>query len=120
MHVYSFLELARRGTFEGLRFHRVVPDFVVQGGDPRGDGNGGQSWRGEPLRHELSELGFIEGSLGMPRNDDLESGGGQLFVTHRPTPHLDGRYTIFGELRSGSSVLDSIERGDRILMVRRR
>ena len=118
MHVHSFLELARRGPYDGLRFHRVVPDFVVQGGDPRGDGNGGESWRGEPLRHELSELRFIEGSLGMPRNDDLESGGGQLFVTHRPTPHRDGRYTRFGQLVQGFELLPLIEEGDPILGVR--
>lgn len=118
MHVHSFLALARRDAYDGLRFHRVVPDFVVQGGDPRGDGNGGRSWRGEPLRHELNELEFLEGSLGMPRNDDLDSGGGQLFVTHRPTPHLDGRYTRFGQLVQGFELLPRIEEGDLILDVR--
>jgi cyclophilin family peptidyl-prolyl cis-trans isomerase/HEAT repeat protein len=118
LHVLSFLELVRSGTYDGLRFHRVVPDFVVQGGDPRGDGNGGRSWRGEPLRHEFNELGFLEGSLGMPRNDDPDSGGGQLFVTHRPTPHLDGRYTRFGQLVQGFELLPLIEEGDLILEAR--
>ena len=60
----------------------------------------------------------MRGSLGMPRNEDVDSGGSQFFVTHRPTPHLDGRYTVFGELRAGGAVLDSIEVGDRILSVR--
>ena len=118
MHVHNFLTLARGDSYDGLRFHRVVPDFVVQGGDYRGDGNGGQSWRKEPLRHEFNELEFVEGSLGMPRNDDPDSGGSQFFVTHRPTPHLDGRYTLFGQLLQGFDVLPSIEEGDRILEVR--
>lgn len=119
VHVHSFLELAARGVYEGLDFHRVVPDFVIQGGDPRGDGNGGASWIGGSLRHEIGPRKYVRGSLGMPRNEDPDSGGGQIFVTHRPTPHLDGRYTIFGELRSGGAVLDAIEVGDRILSVRR-
>ena len=96
MHVQSFLELARSGRYNGLTFHRVVPDFVVQGGDPRGDGNGGSAWNGDSLRQEIGPRKYVRGTLGMPRNEDPDSGGGQIFVTHRPTPHLDGRYTIFG------------------------
>jgi len=118
VHVYNFLELARRGFYEGLAFHRVAPDFVIQGGCYRGDGNGSVTWRDGALRHEIGPRKYVRGSLGMPRNEDLESGGSQIFVTHRPTPHLDGRYTIFGELRSGFDVLDSIEVGDLILDVR--
>ncbi|HVS11449.1 MAG TPA: peptidylprolyl isomerase, partial [Planctomycetota bacterium] len=134
VHVHNFLALAERGYYDGLTFHRVVPDFVVQGGDYRGDGNGGITYRvpvdpraalqrGEPvpadsLRHEISPRKFVRGSLGMPRNDDPDSGGSQIFITHRPTPHLDGRYTIFGELRSGGEVLDRIEAGDHLLEVR--
>jgi peptidyl-prolyl cis-trans isomerase B (cyclophilin B) len=119
VHVYNFLELAGRGFYDGLSFHRVVPDFVIQGGCYRGDGNGSVTWRDGALRHEIGPRKYIRGSLGMPRNEDMESGGSQIFVTHRPTPHLDGRYTIFGELRSGFDVLDSIEVGDRILHVQR-
>lgn len=118
MHVHNFLTLARSDAYDNLRFHRVVPDFVVQGGDYRGDGNGGRSWRSEPLRHEFNELEYVEGSLGMPRNDDPDSGGSQFFVTHRPTPHLDGRYTLFGQLLQGFDVLPSLEEGDRILELR--
>jgi cyclophilin family peptidyl-prolyl cis-trans isomerase/HEAT repeat protein len=118
VHVHNFLELAKRGVYDGLTFHRVVQDFVVQGGDPRGDGNGGTSWRGGSLRQEIGPRKYVRGSLGMPRNEDPDSGGGQLFVTHRPTPHLDGRYTIFGELVAGGPVLDAIEVGDKILSVR--
>ena len=118
IHVHNFLTLAQDDHYDGLNFHRVVPDFVIQGGCYRGDGNGARPWRGEALRQEIGPRKYVRGSLGMPRNQDMESGGSQFFVTHRPTPHLDGRYTIFGELTSGSLVLDSIEVGDVILDVR--
>ena len=119
-HVFNFLKQIERKHYDGLLFHRVVPDFVIQGGDYRGDGNGGGTWRGDAdaLRHEVTPRKYVRGSLGMPRNEDFESGGSQFFVTHRPTPHLDGRYTIFGELREGFDVLDAIEVGDKIETVR--
>ncbi len=119
-HVQNFLELARAGHYAGTRFHRVVSDFVVQGGDPRGDGNGATSARGLPLRAELSPLEYERGALGMPRGDDLDGAGHQIFVTHRPTPHLDTRYTLFGRLLAGGDVLDVLDVGDRILEVRLR
>ncbi len=118
LHVYNFLTLAGRGAYDGLTFHRVVPDFVVQGGDHRGDGNGARPWQGEALRAEFMPRKYTRGSLGMPRNQDPDSGGSQFFITHLPTPHLDGRYTVFGELRTGGDVLDQIEVGDRILFAR--
>ena len=118
LHVYNFLPLGRDNHYDNLGFHRVVPDFVVQGGDYRGDGNGARPWRGSSLPHEFGPRKYTTGSLGMPRNEDVDSGGSQFFITHRPTPHLDGRYTIFGELRAGGAVLDRIEMGDRILGVR--
>ncbi|MBL8858638.1 MAG: peptidylprolyl isomerase [Planctomycetes bacterium] len=117
-HVFNFLALVERNHYDGLMFHRVAPNFVIQGGDTRGDGNGGVTWRGEPLRAEFTPRAYVRGSLGMPRNDDPDSGGSQFFVTHRETPHLDGRYTIFGELRAGFDVLDAIEVGDRIESIR--
>ncbi|MCC7011307.1 MAG: peptidylprolyl isomerase [Planctomycetes bacterium] len=119
VHVASFLELAARDHYDGTLWHRVVSDFVVQGGDYRGDGNGGGTWKGQDrsLRHEIGPRKYVRGSLGMPRNEDVDSGGSQIFVTHRATPHLDGRYTIFGELREGFEVLDALEVGDRILDV---
>lgn len=116
-HVYNFLALAERDHYDELEFHRVVPNFVIQGGDTRGDGNGGTTWFGGSLPAEFSPRKYVRGSLGMPRNEDPDSGGSQIFVTHRPTPHLDGRYTLFGELREGFDVLDAIEVGDRILDV---
>lgn len=118
LHVHNFLTLIERGAYDGLTFHRVVPDFVIQGGDYRGDGNGGRPWQGDALRAEFTPRKYTRGSLGMPRNEDPDSGGSQFFVTHVPTPHLDGRYTIFGELRAGGDVLDLIELGDRILSAR--
>lgn len=116
-HVHSFLELAQTGFYDGLIFHRVVADFVVQGGDMRGDGNGGKPVRGSDLRGEFTSRSYRRGALGMPRNEDPDSGGSQIFVTHRPTPHLDSRYTLFGLLLEGGEVLDTLELGDRILRI---
>ena len=118
LHVDNFVKLVEADHYDGTTFHRVVPDFVVQGGDVRGDGNGASPWRGTALRHELTPRSYERGALGMPRHADPDSGGSQFFVTHRPTPHLDGRYTLFGVLRAGGHVLDRIEVGDRILEVR--
>ncbi|MBI5362160.1 MAG: peptidylprolyl isomerase [Planctomycetes bacterium] len=118
VHVHSFLRHVHDRFYDGTTWHRVVPDFVIQGGDRRGDGNGGSSWRGDALRAEFTPRKFVRGALGMPRNDDPESGGSQIFVCHRETPHLDGRYTLFGQLVEGFDVLDRIEVGDRIVSVR--
>ena len=122
VHVHNFLQLAGRDYYDGLDFHRVVGDFVIQGGCYRGDGNGSGTWRAadDALRHEFGRRRTVRGSLAMPRGAQVDSGGSQIFVTHRPTPHLDGRYTIFGELREGAELLDAIQVGDRILDVRRR
>ena len=116
LHVVSFLELVGRGHYDGLDFHRVVPNFVIQGGCPRGDGNGGGTWLGEAeaLPAEFNPRPYARGVLGMPRNQNPDSNGSQIFVTHRPTPHLDGRYVVFGALLQGFDVLDEIEVGDRI------
>jgi cyclophilin family peptidyl-prolyl cis-trans isomerase/HEAT repeat protein len=103
--------LASRGFYDGLSFHRVVPDFVVQGGDPRGDGDGGPGWA---LPDEHSPLRFLRGTLGIATAGP-ETGGSQFFLCHSPQPHLDGRYTIAGQLRSGDDVLDALQPGDTIL-----
>jgi cyclophilin family peptidyl-prolyl cis-trans isomerase len=89
----------------------VVPDFVVQGGDPRGDGDGGPGWA---LPDEHSPLRFLRGTLGIATSGP-ETGGSQFFLCHSPQPHLDGRYTIAGQLRSGDEVLDALQPGDTIL-----
>ena len=103
--------LAARGFYDGLAFHRVVPDFVVQGGDPRGDGDGGPGWA---LPDEHSPARFLRGTLGIATSGP-ETGGSQIFLCHSAQPHLDGRYTIAGRLASGDDVLDRIHVGDSIL-----
>ena len=105
--------LAGRHFYDGLTFHRVVPDFVVQGGDPRGDGDGGPA-PGWALPDEHSPLRFLRGTLGIATSGP-ETGGSQFFLCHSPQPHLDGRYTIAGQLASGDEVLDALEPGDTIL-----
>jgi cyclophilin family peptidyl-prolyl cis-trans isomerase len=111
--VDNFVSLARRGYFDSQRFHRVVPNFVVQGGDPRGDGNGGP---GYAIRDELNRRRYQRGTLGMALSGP-NTGGSQFFVTHAPQPHLDGGYTVFGQLRAGGDVLDRIVQGDRIVRI---
>ena len=106
----SFLQLARAGYFDGLTFHRVVPDFVVQGGDPRGDGWGGP---GYALRDEINRLRYRRGVVGMALSGP-DTGGSQFFITLSPQPHLDGGYTVFGEVVAGDAVLDRLVQGDRI------
>jgi cyclophilin family peptidyl-prolyl cis-trans isomerase len=110
----SFLQLARQGFFDGIVFHRVVPDFVVQGGDPRGDGWGGP---GYALRDEVNRLRYRRGALGMALSGP-DTGGSQFFLTLSPQPHLDGGFTVFGRVIDGDGVLDEIRQGDRILGVR--
>ncbi|MCC6783323.1 MAG: peptidylprolyl isomerase [Planctomycetes bacterium] len=118
VHCFSLCQLVQRGALDGLPFHRVVPDFVVQGGDARGDGYGNTSCFGGTLRAEFSPLPFLAGTLGMPRSDEPDSGGGQLFVTLGPAPWLDGRYTALGRIIEGLAVAELIEEGDRIVAAR--
>jgi cyclophilin family peptidyl-prolyl cis-trans isomerase len=108
--VDNFIELARRGFFNGLTFHRVVPNFVIQGGDPRGDGNGGPGYQ---IRCEINEVAYDRGAVGMALSGK-DTGGSQWFVTHSPQPHLDGGYTVFGRVTKGIDVVDKIARGDLI------
>lgn len=110
----SFYTLAKRGFFNRLFIHRVVPDFVVQTGDPRGDGSGGP---GYVLRDELNALTYERGTVGMALSGP-DTGGSQWFVTLAPQPHLDGGYTAFGRVVSGMEVLDRIEQDDRLLDVK--
>ncbi|WP_338865364.1 peptidylprolyl isomerase [Myxococcus stipitatus] len=100
--------LARKGYFNGVTFHRVVPDFVAQGGDPRGDGEGGP---GYSIRCEMTRRPYQRGVLGMALSGK-DTGGSQFFFTHAPQPHLDGRYTAFGEVVSGMDVVDALLEGD--------
>lgn len=113
-HAESFLRIAARGAYDGTVWHRVELNFVVQGGDPLGDGTGGLADHGGTLRDEISPRGFVRGTLGMPKTDEPDSGGCQLFFSLIPTPHLDGRYTAFGQVTGGFDALDALDVGDRI------
>ncbi|HSS51761.1 MAG TPA: peptidylprolyl isomerase [Thermoanaerobaculia bacterium] len=106
----NFLQLAAQGYFNGLTFHRVVPDFVIQGGDPRGDGSGGP---GYVIRDEINRLRYGRGAVGMALAGP-DTGGSQFFIALSPQPHLDGGYTVFGQVVSGDAVLDQIRLGDKI------
>jgi cyclophilin family peptidyl-prolyl cis-trans isomerase len=112
--VENFVTLARKSFFDGVAIHRVVPDFVVQGGDPRGDGEGGP---GYAIRDELNERPFLRGTVGMAL-DWADTGGSQFFITHSPQPHLDGKYTAFGRVIAGMDVVDQIQPWDVIRRVR--
>ena len=110
--VNNFVFLARDGFYNGTVFHRVIPNFMIQGGDPTGTGRGGPGYKfrdetaGNPNRHRI-------GSLSMA-NSGPNTNGSQFFITHAPQPHLDGKHTVFGQVRSGQEVVDSVQQGDTI------
>ena len=108
LNVDNFIKLASRNYFGGITVHRVVPNFVIQDGDPRGDGNGGP---GHQIRCEINEVPYERGAVGMALSGK-DTGGSQWFVTHAPQPHLDGGYTVFGKVVAGMEVVDRIVRGD--------
>lgn len=112
--VHNFVQLAKKGYYNGLNFHRVVPNFVIQDGCPRGDGWGGP---GHTIRCEINGRHYVQGAVGMALAGK-DTGGSQFFITHSPQPHLDGRYTLFGDVVEGMDVVDSIDRGDKIIEIR--
>jgi cyclophilin family peptidyl-prolyl cis-trans isomerase/HEAT repeat protein len=112
--VANFIALARKGFFRDVAIHRVVPDFVVQDGDPRGDGEGSP---GYTIRDELNELPYLRGTVGMAL-DWEDTGGSQFFITHSPQPHLDARYTVFGRVVNGMDIVDRLVQWDVIRNVR--
>ncbi|MGB6363098.1 MAG: peptidylprolyl isomerase, partial [Thermoanaerobaculia bacterium] len=109
----NFLQLANQGFYDGLEFHRVIADFVVQGGDPRGDGWGGP---GYTIRDEVGRLRYDRGVVGMALSGP-DTAGSQFFITLSRQPHLDGIFTAFGEVVAGFEILDLIAKGDRILEI---
>jgi cyclophilin family peptidyl-prolyl cis-trans isomerase/HEAT repeat protein len=111
--VWNFLNLARSGYYRNTRFHRVVPNFVAQDGDPRDDGNGGP---GYAIRDEMNRRRYERGAVGMALSGP-DTGGSQYFITHSPQPHLDGHYTVFGRVIRGYDVLDKLVQGDVITRV---
>ncbi|HSJ30881.1 MAG TPA: peptidylprolyl isomerase [Longimicrobiales bacterium] len=112
--VHNFVSLIERGYYTGTRWHRVVPNFVIQDGDPRGDGSGGP---GYAIRDEINPLRYMRGTLGMALSGP-DTGGSQYFITHSPQPHLDGGYTVFGSVVDGLDVVDRVVQDDPILSMR--
>ncbi len=113
--VNNFVFLAQDGFYDGVTFHRVISDFMVQGGDPTGSGRGGPGYRfadefaGNPLKHERGVISMANAGPG--------TNGSQFFITHGPQPHLNGRHTVFGKVKSGMEVVDAIEQGDSMVKV---
>ncbi|MBY0496220.1 MAG: HEAT repeat domain-containing protein [Cyanobacteria bacterium] len=112
--VANFISLVRKNYFRGVQLHRVVPDFVVQDGDPRGDGEGGP---GYTIRDEINQRPYLRGTVGMALAW-ADTGGSQFFITHSPQPHLDARYTVFGQVVGGMDVVDRLQQWDTINSIR--
>ena len=112
--VENFVTLAKKGFYDNLTFHRVVPDFVVQGGCPKGDGTGGP---GHTVMAEFNKQKHVRGSVAMARSQHPDSAGSQFYITYGATPHLDGSYTVFGHVVSGMEHVDRIKQGDRMKTV---
>ena len=108
-HCAQIKALARRGFYDGLAFHRVIPGFMAQTGDPRGDGTGGS---GNRLAAEFSKAKHVRGTLSMARAADPNSADSQFFIMFAPAPHLDGQYTVWGEVTQGMEFVDAIKHGD--------
>jgi peptidyl-prolyl cis-trans isomerase B (cyclophilin B) len=115
VHCAHVAALAQSGFYDGLTWHRVVPDFVIQGGCPRGDGSGNA---GVTLPLEPTRIPFERGTLGMPRGDNPDTGGCQLFICHSRAPHLDVIYTAFGKVVNGLDVIDRIDVDSKIVRIR--
>ena len=108
----NFLNLARRGYYDGLKFHRVIKDFMIQGGDPTGTGSGGPGYRfadeiDRSLQH--AKPGIFSMAVAGPNTN-----GSQFFITHVPTPWLDGKHAVFGEVTQGQEVVNAVAQGDKI------
>ena len=113
--VANFVNLARRGFYDGLNFHRVIPDFMIQGGCPEGSGRGGPGYKfedetGNGVAHERGVLSMA--------NAGPNTNGSQFFITHVATPWLDGKHTVFGKVVEGLEAVDKVEQGDHIRSVR--
>jgi peptidyl-prolyl cis-trans isomerase B (cyclophilin B) len=107
--VENFVTLAKKGFYNGLTFHRVVPDFVVQGGCPKGNGTGGPGYQ---IKAEFNKQKHVRGAVAMARSQHPDSAGSQFYITYGATPHLDGNYTVFGKVVSGMEHVDRIKQGD--------
>jgi len=114
-HCAAFIKLARSGFYDGLTFHRVEPRFVVQGGDPTGDGTGGPGYK---LKAEFNARPHLRGAVAMARASDPNSAGSQFYICLGDARFLDGQYTVFGQVKSGLEALDAIRKGDVMQSVR--
>ena len=112
--VENFVTLAKKGFYNGLNFHRVVPDFVVQGCCPKGNGTGGP---GYTIKAEFNKQKHVRGTVAMARSQHPDSAGSQFYICYGATPHLDGQYTVFGTVISGMELVDRIKQGDRMTSV---
>ena len=121
-HVARIKELTREGFYDGIVFHRVIPGFMAQSGDPTGAGRGGSDKPDLPA--EFSDEPFVRGTLGMARTSDPNSANSQFFINFAPTPHLNGQYTVWGQVVEGMEFVDQIAQGeppanpDRIVQMR--
>jgi len=113
--VNNFVFLAGEGFYDGVSFHRVIPDFMVQGGDPTGSGAGGPGYRFDCETAD-NQLIHERGVISMA-NAGPNTNGSQFFITHVPCPHLDGRHTVFGKVTEGLDIVDTIEQGDTMVKV---
>jgi len=113
-HSAAFIKLADAGFYDGLAFHRVEPGFVIQGGDPKGDGTGGPGYN---LKAEFSERPHVRGTVAMARASSPDSAGSQFYVCLDDARFLDKQYTVFGQLTGGFETLDAIRRGDTMTKV---
>lgn len=110
--VNNFVFLTREGFYDGVVFHRVISDFMIQGGDPTGTGRGGPGYtfedefKGNPLKHDSKVISMANAGPG--------TNGSQFFITHSPQPHLDGRHTVFGKVVKGQEIVDAIRQGDKM------
>ena len=113
--VNNFVFLAKDGFYDGVVFHRVIADFMIQGGDPTGTGRGGPGYNfGDECKQHLSHT---PGTLSMA-NAGPGTNGSQFFITHVATPHLNGKHTVFGKVKSGKDVVDAIKQGDIIKTIK--
>jgi peptidyl-prolyl cis-trans isomerase B (cyclophilin B) len=110
--VANFLNLADQGFYDDLTFHRVVDDFMIQGGDPDGSGRGGPGYQFDDEFHP--ELRHDEAGILSMANSGPNTNGSQFFITHKPTPHLDDKHSVFGTVTEGQDVVDSVTEGDTI------
>lgn len=110
--VKRIVELVNNGFYDGISFHRVVPDFVVQAGDPTGTGTGGS---GKKLKAEFNDLQHIKGTVAMARTQDPDSADSQFYIALKTLPHLNGKYTIFGQVVEGFDIIGKIKQGDKII-----